>query len=83
MPDTEGPDKKVPREREFMREKIVKRPLTKKQIDAFLAAGILCLPSFIFGDKTPAIRLNIARLDRDDIKRLVEKLQELKQVGIC
>ena len=29
MPDTEGPDKKVPREREFMREKIVKRPLTK------------------------------------------------------
>lgn len=57
--------------------------LTKKQMDAFLSAGILCLPSFVFGDKTPAIRLNIARLNRDEIKRLVEKLQELKQVGIC
>ena len=57
--------------------------LTKKQIAAFLSAGILCLPSFVFGDKTPAIRLNIARLNRDEIKRLVEKLQELKKAGIC
>ncbi len=57
--------------------------LTKKQLDSFLAAGILCLPSFIFGDKTPAIRLNIARLNFEEIARLVEKLQALKAAGIC
>ena len=47
MPDTEGPDKKVPREREFMREKIVKRPLTKKQIA--VRAGVLLLSAGAFG----------------------------------
>ena len=47
MPDTEGPDKKVPREREFMREKIVKRPLTKKQIAA--RAAVLLLSAAAFG----------------------------------
>ena len=57
--------------------------LTKKQMDAFLGVGILCLPSFIFGDKTPAIRLNIARLNFEEITRLVETLQELKQTGLC
>ncbi|GAX47688.1 aminotransferase-like domain-containing protein [Pseudolactococcus reticulitermitis] len=57
--------------------------LTKKQMDEVIAAGILCLPSFIFGDKTPALRLNIARLNVDEIKRLVETLQTLKKAGIC
>jgi DNA-binding transcriptional MocR family regulator len=52
-------------------------------MDAFLGVGILCLPSFIFGDKTPAIRLNIARLNFEEITRLVETLQELKQTGLC
>ena len=47
MPDTEGPDKKVPREREFMREKIVKRPLTKKQIA--VRAAVLLLSAAAFG----------------------------------
>lgn len=47
MPDTEGPDKKVPREREFMREKIVKRPLTKKQAAA--RAAVLLLSAAVFG----------------------------------
>ena len=48
-----------------------------KQLDQLMAAGILCLPSFIFGDKTPAIRLNIARLPFSEIDDLVETLRQI------
>lgn len=54
-------------------------PITKKQMHYFLDAGILCSPSFSFGDKKPAIRLNIARLNKSEIDVLVEKLQQIKQ----
>lgn len=48
-----------------------------KQLSHLIDAGILFLPSFIFGDKGPAIRLNIARLNFAEIDCLVEKLREL------
>lgn len=47
MPDTEGPERKRPGEREFMREKIVKQPLSKAQI-AKRFAIFLCL-AVLFG----------------------------------
>ena len=46
MSDTEGPDKKEPRRREFMREKIVKPPLTRRQIAARAAVFLLAADSF-------------------------------------
>lgn len=46
MPDTEGPDKKEPRRREFMREKIVKPPLTRRQIAARAAVFLLAAAAF-------------------------------------
>ena len=48
-----------------------------KQLDQLMAAGILCLPSFVFGDKAPAIRLNIARLTFSEIDYLAEKLRQI------
>lgn len=48
-----------------------------KQLDQLMSAGILCLPSFIFGDKTPAIRLNIARLTFSEIDDLAETLGQI------
>lgn len=47
MPDTEGPEKKNPANREFMREKIVKQPLSKKQI-AMRVLVLMCL-AVLFG----------------------------------
>lgn len=47
MPDTEGTGKKEPGKREFMREKIVKQPLSHVQIVKRIAA-FLCL-SILFG----------------------------------
>lgn len=47
------------------------------QLTHLLDAGILYLPSFIFGDKTPAIRLNIARLNLVEIDRLVAILADI------
>ena len=47
MPDTEGPEKKNPVNREFMREKIVKQPLSKKQI-AKRILTLMCL-AVLFG----------------------------------
>lgn len=46
MSDTEGPDKKESRSREFMREKIVKPPLTKGQIAARAAVFLLAAAAF-------------------------------------
>ena len=46
MSDTEGPDKKEPRRREFMREKIVKPPLTRRQIAARAAVFLLAAAAF-------------------------------------
>lgn len=46
MPDTEGPDKKVPNQREFMREKIVKRPLTRRQIALRVAVFLFSAAAF-------------------------------------
>lgn len=46
MSDTEGPDKKEPRTREFMREKIVKPPLTRGQIAARAAVFLLAAAAF-------------------------------------
>lgn len=56
MPDTEGPEMKRPGNREFMREKIVKQPLSKKEIVKRVAAffclavlfGMLSALSFVF-----------------------------------
>lgn len=48
-----------------------------KQLDQLMAAGILCLPSFVFGDKVPAIRLNIARLPFSEIDDLAETLRQI------
>ncbi|MEG1143849.1 MAG: PDZ domain-containing protein [Clostridium sp.] len=47
MPDTEGPERKEPGKREFMREKIVKQPLSKMQIAKRIAAFV-CLAA-VFG----------------------------------
>lgn len=47
MPDTEGPERRRPGNREFMREKIVKQPLSKAQIAKRFAA-FLCL-AILFG----------------------------------
>lgn len=47
------------------------------QIAHLLDSGILCLPSFIFGEKLPAIRLNIARLDLSEIDKLVSVLTDM------
>ena len=47
MPDTEGPEKKNLVNREFMREKIVKQPLSKKQI-AKRILTLMCL-AVLFG----------------------------------
>lgn len=47
MPDTEGPEKKKPVNREFMREKIVKQPLSKTQI-AKRVLFLMCL-AVLFG----------------------------------
>lgn len=47
MPDTEGPEKKNPVNREFMREKIVKQPLSKKQIAKRILI-LMCL-AVLFG----------------------------------
>lgn len=47
MPDTEGPEKKNPVNREFMREKIIKQPLSKKQI-AIRVFILMCL-AVLFG----------------------------------
>lgn len=53
--------------------------LTKKSLTYLIDLGILGLPSFIFGDKKPAIRLTIARLSFDEIDGLIEKLRQAKQ----
>ena len=47
MPDTEGPEKRNPGNREFMREKIVKQPLSKRQI-AKRVLILMCL-AVLFG----------------------------------
>lgn len=47
------------------------------QLTHLLDSGILCLPSFIFGEKAPAIRLNIARLTLAEIDRLVVILEDM------
>lgn len=47
MPDTKGPDKQDNDKREFMREKIVKQPMSKRQLVKRLAA-FLCL-AVMFG----------------------------------
>ena len=47
------------------------------QLAHLLDSGILYLPSFIFGEKTPAIRLNIARLSLSEIDQLVTVLADM------
>ena len=47
------------------------------QIAHLLDSGMLCLPSFIFGEKPPAIRLNIARLSLSEIDQLVTVLADM------
>jgi DNA-binding transcriptional MocR family regulator len=55
--------------------------VTTKKLADLVETGILCLPAFIFGDKSPAIRLNIARLNFAELDILIEKLQKLRDIS--
>jgi DNA-binding transcriptional MocR family regulator len=47
---------------------------SQKKLEQLVDEGVLFLPSFIFGEKKMAIRVNIARLGYGEVDRLVEKL---------